>query len=154
MNVVEEFTQLCRAESDLVARLVALLEQEQKILIKGFDVQLDALAESKSGVLDLLAASAAQRGELMRQIGVQDSETVYIWLADKPEASLAWTGLEEAIQRAQSINQLNGNFIDQRLSLVEGALSTLREAAASTVGYDKAGQLPELATGRRFLGSA
>ena len=59
MNVVEEFTQLCRAESDLVARLVALLEQEQKILIKGFDVQLDALAESKSGVLDLLAASAS-----------------------------------------------------------------------------------------------
>ncbi|NHR06170.1 flagellar protein FlgN [Chromobacterium haemolyticum] len=154
MNVVEEFCQLCRAESALVARLIALLEQEQKVLVQGFDVQLDALAESKSAVLDQLAVSAAQRGELMRQIGVQDSETVYIWLADKPEASLAWTGLEEAIQRAQSINQLNGSFIDQRLSLVEGALNTLRDAAASTVGYDKAGQLPELATGRRFLGSA
>ncbi|UGA39278.1 flagellar protein FlgN [Chromobacterium haemolyticum] len=88
MNVVEEFCQLCRAESDLVARLIALLEQEQKVLVQGFDVQLDALAEGKSAVLDQLAVSAAQRGELMRRIGVQDSETVYIWLADKPEASL------------------------------------------------------------------
>ncbi|UTH75059.1 flagella synthesis protein FlgN [Chromobacterium sp. IIBBL 290-4] len=154
MPVVEEFSSLCRAESELVSRLIALLEQEQQFLIQGDDLKLAPLADSKSEVLDLLAAQSAKRGELMRSFGVQDRDTLYIWLADKPAACEAWMQLEDQVSRAQSINLLNGQFVHQKLERVEESLTVLREAASATLGYGRDGERPELVTGRRFLGSA
>jgi hypothetical protein len=46
----------------------------------------------------------------MKSLGLSDSDTVYIWLADKPEERQAWLALEDLIHRAQGINQLNGSF--------------------------------------------
>ncbi|MEO9384491.1 flagella synthesis protein FlgN [Chromobacterium phragmitis] len=154
MSAVEQFVGHCRDECELVARLVVLLEQEQGLLIQGESQQLEPLADSKSEVLDQLAAQSALRGALMKSLGVQDKDTLYIWLADKPSACEAWTRLEDAINRAQSVNQLNAAFVSERLALVEGSLDVLRSAAASTLGYGRDGQTPEPVTGRRLLGSA
>lgn len=84
MSAVEQFVSYCRDEIEIVARLVDLLEQEQKLLIRGESLQLEPLADRKSEVLDQLAAQSAQRGRLMESLGVQDKDTLYIWLADKP----------------------------------------------------------------------
>nr|WP_176426121.1 flagellar protein FlgN [Chromobacterium sp. ASV5] len=154
MTTVEEFTQLCRDESDLVSRLVALLEEERDLLLDNQDLRLESVAQSKSQVLDSLARQAALRGQLMRRIGIQDQDSVYIWLADKPEACAAWVQLEDGLGRAQSVNQLNGAVIDQRLAQVEESLNVLRTAASATLGYGRDGQQPDVAAGGRFLGSA
>ncbi|MBW7566401.1 flagellar export chaperone FlgN [Chromobacterium subtsugae] len=154
MSVIDEFAQLCRDEADLVSRLVVLLEQEQALLIQGEEHKLEALADNKSAVLDELARQSSVRGRLMTTLGVQDRDTLYIWLADKPPACEAWTSLEDAVNRAQSINQLNGSFVSERLAMVEESLLVLRTAAASTLGYDRGGNQPEVVTGRRLLGSA
>ena len=154
MSVIDEFAQLCRDEADLVSRLVVLLEQEQALLIQGEEYKLEALADSKSAVLDELAQQSSCRGKLMGSLGVQDRDTLYIWLADKPRACEAWTALEDAVNRAQSINHLNGSFVNARLALVEKSLLVLRTAAAATLGYDRGGNKPEVVTGRRLLGSA
>ncbi|MBX9298140.1 flagella synthesis protein FlgN [Chromobacterium piscinae] len=154
MSAVEQFVNCCRDEIKIVDRLVGLLEQEQALLIQGESQQLEGVADSKSEVLDLLAAQSSLRGRLMESLGVQDKDTLYIWLADKPEACVEWTRLEDAVNRAQSINQLNAVFVNERLALVEGSLDVLRSAAAATLGYGRDGQTPELVTGRRLLGSA
>lgn len=154
MTEVNDFVQLCQEEAEMVGRLVQVLEEEQQALIQGHVDLLEPLADAKSKVLDQLAVVAESRAVLMQEHGVQDSDTVYIWLADKPEASQAWTQLEEMLQRAQSINQLNGCFIEQRLNGVEQTLSFLRHTAASTLGYSRNGQQPVAVTGRRLLGSA
>ncbi|QEL54203.1 flagella synthesis protein FlgN [Chromobacterium paludis] len=154
MSVIEEFVSLCRAEAELASRLVVLLEQEQQVLIQRQENRLAALADDKSAVLDLLASQSALRGRLLAEQGVQDKDTLYIWLADKAEACSAWVELEDAIGRAQSINQLNESFVSERLNEVEGALNVLRNAAADTLGYGKDGNRPDVVTGRRLLGSA
>ncbi|WP_158253683.1 flagella synthesis protein FlgN [Chromobacterium alticapitis] len=151
---MEEFAALCRAETDLATRLVALLEQEQQWLIQRQENKLEALADEKSAVLDQLAQQSALRGKLLVGLGVQDKDTLYIWLADKPEACQAWLALEDMVGRAQGINQLNGGFVSERLTEVEGALTSLRAAAVSTLGYDREGNRPDVVTGRRLLGSA
>ncbi|MDF0605059.1 flagellar protein FlgN [Neisseriaceae bacterium TC5R-5] len=150
----EVFIELCRAEIDLVTRLVSLLLEEQKVLIQGLDERLTALSDEKNAVLSLLTRQSAKRGAFMQQLALQDKEAVYCWLADKPIASKVWTELEEALRHAQSINQLNSGFLEQRLSVVEKALDSLRTAATASLGYDKEGQQAEVQGGGRFLGSA
>ncbi|WP_434630133.1 flagella synthesis protein FlgN [Chromobacterium sp. CV08] len=154
MSVIDEFVSFCRDEAELVSRLVALLEEEQKLLIHGEEHKLESLSDSKSQVLDELARQSAARGSLMGSLGVLDRDTLYIWLADKPSACEAWTDLEDAVNRAQSINQLNGSFVNEKLAKVEESLGVLRAAAAATLGYDRGGNQREAVTGRRLLGSA
>ncbi|OHX13966.1 flagella synthesis protein FlgN [Chromobacterium sphagni] len=154
MSVIDEFVQLCRDEANSVSRLVVLLEQEQALLIQGEEHKLEELADSKSGVLDELAQQSAARGRLMSALGVLDRDTLYIWLADKPPACEAWTWLEDAVNRAQSINQLNGSFVSEKLAVIEESLLVLRTAAAATLGYDRGGNQPDVVSGRRLLGSA
>ncbi|HJV05803.1 MAG TPA: flagellar protein FlgN [Chromobacteriaceae bacterium] len=154
MNDVEQFVQLCHAESEQVGRLLAVLEDEQQLLIQGQVNRLESVADTKSQVLDDIARQAEHRTQLMQRLGLQDSDTVYIWLADKPEATEAWTRLEEILLRAQSVNQLNGRFIQERLGNVDEALTVLKEAAAATLGYGPDGTQPTINGGGRFLGSA
>jgi hypothetical protein len=90
--------------------LVELLQQEQQVMIAGQVHLLEDLADSKSKVLDELAMHSQNRARLMKSLGLSDSDTVYIWLADKPEERQAWLALEDLIHRAQGINQLNGSF--------------------------------------------
>lgn len=148
------FADLCRAEATQVARLVELLQQEQQVMIAGQVHLLEDLADSKSKVLDELAMHSQNRARVMKALGLSDSDTVYIWLADKPEERQAWLALEDLIHRAQGINQLNGSFIEQQLGQVEESLAVLRQAAAATLSYDRGGQQPQPVGGRRFLGSA
>ncbi|RMC91600.1 flagellar protein FlgN [Aquitalea palustris] len=154
MNQQQGFAELCQAETAHVLRLVELLQQEQQVMIAGQVHLLEALADSKSKVLDELARQSQQRGQLMKTLGLSDSDTVYIWLADKPAERQAWLALEDQIHRAQGINQLNGSFIEQQLGQVEESLAVLRQAAAATLSYDRGGQQPQPVGGRRFLGSA
>ncbi|MBV8679322.1 MAG: flagellar protein FlgN [Aquitalea sp.] len=148
------FAALCRAETAQVVRLVELLQQEQQAMIAGQVHLLEPLADSKSRVLDELAQHSQRRAQLMKTLGLSDSDTVYVWLADKPDERQAWLELEDHIHRAQGINQLNGSFIEQQLGQVEEALAVLRQAAAATMSYDRGGQQAQPLGGRRFLGSA
>ncbi|MTD32794.1 flagellar protein FlgN [Paludibacterium denitrificans] len=48
MNDVEQFVQLCHAESEQVGRLLAVLEDEQQLLIQGQVNRLESVADTKS----------------------------------------------------------------------------------------------------------
>ncbi|WP_293761164.1 flagellar protein FlgN [uncultured Aquitalea sp.] len=150
----QQFVLLCQQEADHVSLLVQVLQQEQQAMINGSTELLEPLADSKSRLLDELAGQSQQRGLLMKELGLSDSDTVYIWLADKPAARDAWVALEDGVHRAQSINELNGRYIADRLSHVEDALCVLRQAASATLSYGKDGVQPAGISGQRFLGSA
>jgi len=154
MNEDASFVRLCRIETEQLDQLSALLQHEQQAILLRQDNILIALANEKSQLLDQLLQSAKQRGELMAGLGLTDSQQVYAWLADKPEEREAWLALEKSINFAQSLNQLNAGFVEQQLANVQEALDVLRQAASSTLSYDRGGQQPQGLGGSRFLGSA
>lgn len=154
MTEIERFVALCRDETEVVARLVALLEQERQILIAGEVLKLEALADEKNSVLALLAEKGSERQALLAARGIDGSGPVRAWLADKPAACKVWVALEDLLQKALTLNQVNGRYIAQGLQRTEQALSALKAAAGATMAYGPDGSQDGLPLGGRHLGSA
>jgi flagella synthesis protein FlgN len=154
MSDVEQFVELCRDETDLVSRLIAFLEQEQQALVRGDILQLEPLADEKGSALQALSERGRERQALLLQLGIASVAEVRVWVADKPEACDAWVKLEDTLQKALVLNQFNGSVIDTGLKNSQQALSVLKTAAASTLGYGRDGSQAAVPMGGRHLGSA
>lgn len=154
MPQADTFTALCHSETDLLKELAALMQREQTVLVRNEVSTLEPLAEEKARLLERLAAQARQRAGLMQETGLTDADRVHAWLADKADACTAWSALDNALKQVQAINVLNGQLVERHLALTEETLEVLRQAAISTLGYDKDGALPTLSGGGRHLGSA
>ena len=154
MTEIELFVERCRDETEMVSRLIVLLEQEQGALVAGDIMQLEPLADSKTLVLEALAEKGKARQLLTRQLGLSGLTEVRAWVADKQEARQAWVMLEDTMQKAQVLNQFNGRYIDQGLETTQRALKALKAAAAATMGYGRDGSQAPLPVGGRHLGSA
>jgi len=154
MTETELFIERCREETETVSRLVALLEKEQGVLVTGDIMKLETLADEKLRVLDVLNEKGRARQALTDRLGLASVAEVRRWVADKPQACRAWVMLEDAMRKAQALNQFNGRCIDQGLDNTRNALRALRSAASSMMGYGRDGSQDELPVGGRHLGSA
>jgi len=154
MSDVEQFVQLCRDEADLVARLIAFLEQEQGALVSGNILQLEPLADEKEAALRALTVKGQERQALLLRLEISDVAGVRSWVRDKPDACDAWVQLEDTLQKALVLNQFNGRVIDQGVKNSQQALNVLKTAAASTLGYGRDGSQAAVPMGGRHLGSA
>ena len=137
-----------------MSRLIAFLEQEQQALVRGEVLQLENLADDKSRALESLSEKGRERQQLTQRLGLFDQAAVRAWIADKPEACAAWMRLEDTLQKALVLNQFNGRFINQGLQNAQQALTVLKVAVASTLGYGRDGSQAAVPIGGRHLGSA
>ncbi|WP_028535831.1 flagella synthesis protein FlgN [Paludibacterium yongneupense] len=154
MSDIDTLEQACREETAGLSRLLALLQEEQTLLIAGRLDGLETLAQQKKGVLAELEPLGRLRAEWLQRAGVDNRPSLLLLLADHPAAAAAWLELESVLGQAQAVNRLNGGFIDDRLKNTELALTTLTTAAASTLAYGRDGSRPTVPVGGRHLGSA
>ncbi|HMX15959.1 MAG TPA: flagellar protein FlgN [Rhodocyclaceae bacterium] len=147
--------ELIRQESDVLAGFVALLEEEQGLLIGGNADALPSLVERKNAQAAILARLAGDRGARLRAAGcTQDGEGMARWLAGDSAGRAAWEDLLPLAGRARELNELNGKLIADRLQRNQQALEALLPASrtqAALYGPDGQTAVPG---GGRSLGSA
>jgi flagella synthesis protein FlgN len=145
------------AETAALERFIAVLEQEQKLLIGGDADAVLPLLEEKTGLVAALGAAGQQREAALTALGVEiRKDALETWFAGAgPELKAHWDKLLDLAQAANRINSTNGQLINTRLQHNQQALSILMNAAGN-VGDDTYGPDGHKATGSgsRPLGTA
>lgn len=145
------------AETAALQRFIAVLEQEQKLLINGDADAVLPLLEKKTALVAELGSAGQQREAALQALGVEArKDAMEAWFASAPgELQKHWQQLLELAQTANRINSTNGQLINTRLQHNQQALSILMNAAGN-LGDDTYG--PDghktTGTGSRPLGSA
>ena len=147
--------ELIRQESDALGAFVALLGDEQRLLIGGDADGLPMLVERKNVLAATLARLAGERAAQLRAAGYpEDGSGMVRWLAEDPAGRAAWERLLPLAARARELNELNGKLIADRLQRNQQALEALLPASrtqAALYGPDGQSSIPG---GGRSLGSA
>ncbi|MBV8047309.1 MAG: flagellar protein FlgN, partial [Paludibacterium sp.] len=110
--------------------------------------------DEKGLALEALSQVSRVRQAWLAERGVSDRASAQRWLQDKPAACDAWFQLENAIQRAVTLNEFNGRHINHGLHRAREALGVLKAAASSMMAYGPDGAQAEVPIGGRHLGSA
>ena len=146
------------AESAALQRFIAVLEEEQKLLIGGDADAVLPLLEKKTALIAELGAAGQQREAALQALGVDiRKDAMEAWFAEATaDYQTQWQTLLELAQTANSINSTNGQLINTRLQHNQQALSILMNAAgnlgdSSTYGPDGH---KTTGSGTRPLGSA
>lgn len=146
------FIELCQTEIQLVSQVVASLQEEQTVLIKGEIYRLEAVVSEKARVLAVLDEQRARRVQWMADHHIDTLNMVHAWLADKREACEIWVALDALIKQAHGLNELNGRFIRERLKTTHDALAVLKPLSDSMIGYRSDGSVPAMSHGGRHWG--
>jgi len=149
-DITLRFTAACDSETAQLNRLGEVLNEEQRVLINALTLHLEPVARAKAALLEELASVSVLRERCLFELGIDSPAALNAWLADKPAALAGWQALQTALHKVQAINDLNGQFIDEKMARNDEALKVLREAAISTLGYERNGSPPSLGGGRRF----
>ena len=146
---------LVQDENVLLKDFVALLGQEQALLLEGNVDALMALAGQKTQLYRRLQFTADERTRLLAAARLKpDAPVMQRILQGNPAALAHWQDTLDLAVEARSLNALNGRLITQRMQHNQQALAVLLAAAeqpAATYGPD--GQSRPHVTGRHF-GSA
>ncbi len=145
------------AETAALQRFIAVLEDEQKLLIGGDADAVLPLLEKKTALITELGAAGQQREAALQALGVEiRKDAMEAWVATTPaDFQVHWQTLLELAQTANRINSTNGQLINTRLQYNQQALSILMNAAGN-LGDDTYGPDGHKTTGAgsRTLGSA
>lgn len=148
------------AETAALQRFIAVLEQEQQLLIGGDADAVLPLLEQKTELITLLGNAGQQREAALRTLGVEPQKAAMeAWFAGvgvDADLQARWQTLLGLAQQANQINSINGQLINTRLQHNQQALSILMNAAGtlgdnSTYGPDGHAKHD---SGSRPLGSA
>lgn len=145
------------AETAALQHFIAVLEEEQKLLINGDADSVLPLLEKKTQLIAELGGAGQKREAALRELGIEiRKDAMEAWFAKAPPAlQQRWQQLLELAQSANQINTTNGQLINTRLQHNQQALSILMNATGSVGdntygpdGHQKHG------SGSRPLGSA
>jgi len=143
--------------SDEAAQLrsfVALLEQEEKLLVSGQTDALMALANQKTEQYRKLQRLNDDRLRLLAQIGLPaNDDAVRKLCGNEPNAAAPWDAVLDLAREAQTRNTRNGKLITELMQHNQAALPTLLSAADQPALYGADGQSRPVGGGRK-LGSA
>ncbi len=136
-------------ERDALRAFVALLEQEQQVLLGTDTDPLLELAERKTRSADHLSELGRQR-----QLQLPPGASLASWIEQHAPASAAvWQNILTLAEQARQLNQTNGNLIQTRMRYNQQALQVLIGATQQASAlYGPNGQTALPATGRA-LGS-
>lgn len=129
--------------------LLALLRDENRLLLDGNTAALPEITQKKDTLINQLDQQAMERTKWLPA----ESEALTKLLALHPDIAVLWSSLTEQAKQASALNQLNGKIINQRLQHNREALNILRGQEGNQNIYGPDGQPLEGASGRT-LGSA
>lgn len=132
-------------EAALLGEFIALLEQEERLLVDGQTDSLLALADQKTQVYRRLQFLHDERTRLVSRSRQPDLQTL---LAQAPAAASGWKKVLELAAEAQRHNGINGQLIAERMKHNQAALSVLLAAADQPQLYGPDGQSRPTSRGR------
>ncbi len=143
------------AERSALQKFIHLLEQEQGLLTENNSDSLLELAEQKSAQAISLNELAESRRNLMQtNIPALSAETIRAWLeAHSREALATWQEVRKLAERAQQINNTNGELIQMKLRHNQQSLTVLSNAVNKANLYGPDGQTSFSPGSGRSLGS-
>ena len=126
-------------ESRELARLLELLEDEQRVLTQHEDDLLLGLAAQKAHRIEALARLEQRRHGFLREQGFSaDGEGMLAWLTQHPQfeaAERGWHRIQALAQAAREINDINGGLIDAQMQRFHARLAFLGAAASNDPAY-------------------
>lgn len=143
------------AELSGLRSFLALLEREQGMLVENLTDQLvDLSAQKSSAAVALHKLAETRHALLQRHIPQQNVQSIKSWLGLHCKECLpVWLEIVTLSQRAQQINQANGELIQMKLRHNQQALSVLINAVNKSGVYGRNGQPDFSAGSSRSLGS-
>ncbi len=143
------------AERDALRGFVTLLEREQSLLVANQTDNLLELAEQKSVNAVSLNGLAESRRTLLRQSVPELSiDAIHAWLQkNSPQGLTTWQEVRVLAERAQQLNNTNGELVQMKLRHNHQALSVLSKAVNKATLYGKDGQTSFSPGSGRSLGS-
>lgn len=132
-------------EQQHVSELIALMKQEQQLLVAADADGLATLTPHKNALLQALADLSAQRHAALLAAGCEAAESgMEPWLAagGNADARARWEALLALAREAKELNRVNGMLINRQLAHNQGVLNALRMPAGAEAGgvYGASGQ--------------
>ncbi|QID18385.1 flagellar protein FlgN [Nitrogeniibacter mangrovi] len=141
-------------EAAQLRSFVALLGQEESLLVDGQTDALMSLAREKTEQYRKLQRFNDDRLHLLAQIGLRATDDAIRQVCGQSaDAAAPWDTVLELAREAQARNQRNGKLIAERMQHNQAALTTLLAAADQPQLYGADGQSRPTGGGRK-LGSA
>lgn len=142
-------------ERAALQQFVALLEQEQALLLENSTEALLALSEHKSEqALTLNEMAEERRAQLKKIIPELTIPALQDWLASHtPQGLSLWTELRHMAEQAQHLNSINGELILMKLRHNQQTLNVLNNAANKANVYGPDGQTTFSPSSGRSLGN-
>lgn len=143
------------AERSALLDFVALLEREQGMLVENLTDRLLELSEQKSAdALGLNKLAETRRALLRENLPKQDAGAIRAWLgAHSPKGLAVWQEILALAERAQRLNQTNGELIQMKLRRNQQLLAVLSNAVNKANLYGPDGQTSFSPGSGRSLGS-
>lgn len=143
------------AEQKALLSFVALLENEQAMLVENLTEQLLKLSEQKSAdALNLNKLAETRRILLQENLPQPTADAALAWLkTHSPQGLAVWQKTLTLAERAQRLNQANGELIQMKWRRNQQMLAVLSNAANKANLYGPDGQTSFSPGSGRSLGS-
>ena len=143
------------AERAALLEFIALLEREQGMLVENLTDQLFELSEQKStDALNLNELAETRRALLHKNLPQLGTDAIHAWLeTHSPQALTIWLEILALAERAQRLNQANGELIQMKLRRNQQLLAVLSNAVNKANLYGPDGQTSFSPGSGRSLGS-
>lgn len=142
-------------ERAALQQFIALLEQEQALLIENNTEALLTLSEQKSTrAMTLNELAEQRRTQLKKNIPELTVAALQQWLEDHTALGLSlWTELRHLAERAQHLNSINGELILMKMRHNQQSLNVLNNAVNKASVYGPDGQTTFSPGSGRSLGN-
>ncbi len=142
-------------EQTALAALLALMTEEQQLLVAGEIDGLSTLTVEKASLINQLAILANQRHTALGAAGFAPEENgMQAWLTSSKDVDAAalWDAVLELTRNAKELNRVNGILINKHMSNNQGALNALRvPIKGGSSFYGPSGQTTTSGTSRRYV---
>jgi flagella synthesis protein FlgN len=143
-------------ELALIDAVLALMQQEQQLLVSADTAGLDELTPRKAQVVVEMTALARQRHQSLAAAGfAADEAGMQAWVdgSGAETASSGWQALLEKTREAKELNRINGMLITRQLSHTQGLINAMRTPAggAEAAVYGKSGQAAPGGPSKRYV---
>lgn len=129
-------------ETEAARALLALLKQEQALLIEADADKLPGLLEQKSALVARIADMAGARHRALAEIGFAPNEAgMQSWLDSRRTSSeQSWNDLIALARSAKEANRINGLLINRQMRNNQHAINILQGTAQGGGIYGPNGQ--------------
>jgi flagellar biosynthesis protein FlgN len=155
----EQLNKLIAAETEVLARLEDLLNQEHEVIAKNDIEALDRAGDVRQSCIVELARIQDERRALCRMNDLptdpQGIERLLQWCDPSRELQRLWASCADRARRCRDANERNGALVGARLKRVEGLLGVLTGRGANgTPLYSSTGASQNAGAGRLLAAKA